>query len=552
VALALLVLGSSAAPARFLPGGGSASSGSVTNVIAAAITNENVPPSSSPGFQIGDLSATVTGGGPCTTCTWTMINTGSAAQGNGCGSQSNNFQVANFGSGAAHLEVLSSGLTARIWGATPTAVSSSSETYICAKATPAVGASYVFAFSIIVRAPMITSVSPRKVQYTLGVAQSIPLSATICWTNCHQGGSAPTPTFTLGSDAACTASGISISGSSLNLSSSYAGAGVCHIVVAATGANCAVLGYVTATPTTCNAAVNITQGAYVGPGDDSALAGLTWYVWAEPYAFSAAYAAAGGPIWKVIRESDQQPFTINALSNGDMDVATMATDCDTSICALDDPVDQSGNSPANDIPAWSNSHGSPPPVTIWHPIVLFNSINGSMPAYNSSNPNDRLLYNPTTYTGAGTTGTLGIVAQTISVPGSNSYLMAFNDGVTPGTFLYFPSSGNGGGAGVWVGPHNFTGGTGIQDTAPAAGAFHSIIATINGTSSILDADGNQTTGTLGTAAINKPAGIFGDFGGGSNTGNGVGFFILASVLTSTQLSVLCTYDQINFATSGSC
>ena len=75
------------------------------------------------------------------------------------------------------------------------------------KATPPVGASFTQPFSIMVGHPTFRAFGPLFVQYTTGVGQSVPLSTTICWTHCGGSGATPTVTYTLGTDAACTASG---------------------------------------------------------------------------------------------------------------------------------------------------------------------------------------------------------------------------------------------------------------------------------------------------------------------------------------------------------
>lgn len=569
VLLALLPEGS----ARFLgrAGGGASGGGGATNVIGIALTNENVPPSSPAGFVVGDFSATVVGGGPCTTCTWTMVTSGAPTGQGGpacTATSSNDFQLVPFGSGQAHLEVLNPSLTLRTFGSSNQFGSSN---FPCVQAAPAVGTPYTFAFSVMVRGPVFTSVSPRQIQYTSGIAKSVTLSSTMCWgtatTDCHQSGTAPTPTYTLGSDAACTAPGISISGTSLNLTTSYAGSGICHVTVAASGVTCPILGSNVATPTTCVVAIDIEPHAYVGPGDGSV--GMTWNLWGGLYCYNAA--SAGNPAITVIRESDQTFFTANCLSNGDVDIAGLANFCMDAICyAGDSPshnaiVDQSGNSPANDMHAWADLAVNGSPLTIWRPVLTWNGINGVMPFWPTDNGTDHFFQDFVSYTGSGTTGTVETVGEEYNAATNiNQYMVQFNGTTNPVTYLYFTctisgSCGATGGVGLYVGTAaGVTAGPNIVCHAPAAGAFHSVMAAIGGTGagqSTLAADGVLTTGTVSTVpSLTKQLGWNGGPGGGSTTGGAAELGIASTVANSTQLGQLFAIHQRIYGMSalGSC
>jgi hypothetical protein len=89
---------------------------------------------------------------------------------------------------------------------------------------------------------------------------------------------------------------------------------------------------------------------------------------------------------------------------------------------------------------------------------------------------------------------------------------------------------------LYVGPEA-GGGSSISGTA-IYGVAHSLIAVVNGTSSILDVDGVQTAGTLSTASFVKPAGLCGDFGGGSCVGYSAGAEVNPNIPSPTQLTSL--------------
>ena len=494
-----------------------------TPVISVAITNENVVPGSSVGTAIGTLSAKVTGGGNCNNCTWSMVNTGFSSDTVQCGTSSNNFQVVSAGGGTATLEVLNGSLTAGIYG--------QPLSFVCAEATPVSGAPYIFPFSVMARGNVFTSVEPLTVQYN-----SPPFTGTLATMSATVHGTASAPTFTVGGDAAC--SGLSFVGAALT-ASAYSGSGVCHITVSQAGVTCPPLGGGT-TPANCTAAVYISQGAYSGPGDVLP----SWRFWSQPYAYSAAYAASGGAIWNIIRERDQALFTINALSNGDMDYATLANDCDTSICYGVSLADQSGS--GNTMFSWEAVQ--PPSSTVAHrPVVYFNIANGVLPGWSNSNATDRFWWNPTAYTGTGTTGVIETVANQ-NVGALGGYHVTLNSAGTlsnPVTRLFYPTNANT--AEIYVGPDNGMGGSNIIATA-TDGQFHSELAVINGSSSILDVDGVQNTGTLLTASFAKPFGIGGDFGGGSLTGFETGAGVNENVPSSGQVTGLCQILQNHFGT----
>jgi hypothetical protein len=518
----------------------SAVSGASTNVIAVATTNENVLPNSAAGTVIGQLSATVTGGGPCTTCTWTMVTSGTPTGQGGpaCGVTSNDFQVANLGGGLANFEVLNPAIGPQTYGGPP-----ASKTFPCVEATPAVGSPYVIALSVMVRGTVFTSVSPRTVNYTPGTTSGTTI-ATLSGT-VHNGSFAGS-SLSLGGDPMC--SNISVSGLNLQAATTLtAQIGVCHITVSQAGVTCPILGYITATPTTCSVPVLIEPSPYIGPGD--AFPG--WTAWGGPWAYSAAYATSGGPIWTVIRERDQQLFTINALSNGDMDLTTLANDCDTSICYMKTETSQAGNSPANDLFAYADRPGGGSPLTIWRPIVLFNCMNGVYPCKSNSNGSDRFMANRTTFNGSGATGLIEAAAEAFSIGSIFDQVAVFND-INPAspdtTKLQFSSTA--GQVNLYVGPDNNSGTPIVASTT--AGAFHGFLGVVNGSSSVLDVDGTQTTGTLVTANLQLPYEWGGSYGGGSLTGNEEEDGINYNITTSLQLQQLCQIQQYHVGFTGTC
>jgi hypothetical protein len=543
------------------------SSNPTTNVTAVSLTNENVVPHAPIGTIVGDLSATVTGGGPCTNCTWTFTTTGrpTGQPGPGCGpGGASHFQLVDAGGGVAHLEVLDPNLTPQIFGSPPATVN-----YVCVTATPSVGSLYTIAFAIIIRAPSFTSVMPLSVQYTSGNSEIIPLVATMCWTDCGQSLPAPTPVYTLGTDAACSP-GLSISGQNLVIDASYAGSGVCHITASASGVICPTLGYLTPTPVNCSVPIYLTEGSYVGPGDalyPNGATGLSsWTVFNLPYAFSSACAASGCPIWKIIRERDQRVFTINTLLNGDMDITTLANDCDTSMCYIDTEYDQSGNSPANDILAWADTFGYGCPVSPWtgsvvptgcplqpqRPIIYFNALNGVFPGLTNSNGADRFVRNSTTYNGSGSVGTMG----TVALYTSGGYVLNFNTTSTASTDSTYlgVSAPN---AYLYVG--NNLGVTGIYINNPmTANVFHDLQAIVDGSvtnGSLLNVDGVTVTGTFTTSplpSLVKPFAQGGGYGGGSLTGYLEGAWVSPMIASTLQLQALACFDYQHFGAGPPC
>jgi hypothetical protein len=537
------------------------------------LTNENVAPGASIGTVIGTWSATITGGGPCTTCTWSMVTSGTPTgqPGPGCSSVSNNFKVV--GSGAtATFEVAVSGLTQQVFGHPPFGSAGSP----CVMATPAVGSSYTWAFSVMVRGPTFTSIEPLTVQYTPGITAG-NLVATMSGT--VHSGSFASSSLSLGGDTMC--GNIAVSGLNLVVASGKTlttQAGVCHVIVSQSGVNCSALGSLTATPATCTAAVMIEPSSYIGPGDvtyANGAAGLPWTKWSEPYAYSAAYAAPGThPIWTVIRDKDgpnSTYFTAVALSNGDMDLAGLANFCDTSVCLIaDNPntsvagePDQSGHSPANDVHAWADlpGHGCPSncPVTIWRPQIVFNAINGVMPMKTNDNGTDQFSQDIATYNGSGTTGTIETVAEAYSTGGIYQTLATLNDidtAAPDSTRLEFTSTvGN---AQLYVGPDNYTGGTAITATNATAGAFHSFLGVANGTTtngSLIEVDGVAVTGTFPSSPapdLILPFYEGGGPGGGSLTGLISGSGVSPNAATTPQLQALCQFHQQHFGTGGTC
>ena len=310
-------------------------------------------------------------------------------------------------------------------------------------------------------------------------------------------------------DAACTASGLSISGSNLVFSASYtvpnagSGGANCHITATAAGVATGMIGtggssYV--------ADVHISQGAYVGPGDatyPNGAAKLTWTNWTGPYAYSAAYATANGPAWLVQREGDGVFLTVNTLANGDMDFNNLAGFCDTSICYINLAFDQTGGSPSctvsapvNCMPTWGQATGAG--ITTRKPIVFFDAFDGTRVSGTNANSFDRGYWNPTAYNGSGTTGTLWIdPAEDSGLFGGPTIEM--NDSGTGSAHALQLSFTNGGGATLYVGPDSHVGGT--QMAAAATGTnVHSMIGVVNGASSVLKVDGAETVVTTGTLA----------------------------------------------------
>jgi hypothetical protein len=525
----------------------SAVGGAGTNVIGVALTNENVVPGASIGTQIGNWSATVTGGGPCTTCTWSLVTSGvpTGQPGPACTTNSNNVQLVPFGSGQVHMQAAVNTLTAQTYGPPP-----ASQGFLCITAMPAVGSSYTFAFSLMVRGNVFTSVSPRTVNYTPGTTSG----TTIATMSATVHGTTGTQTVSLGADTMC--GNLSVSGNNLVAATTLtAQVGVCHVTVAQTGVTCPILGYITATPTTCVVPVLIEPSVYVGPGD--VFPGDT--AWSGPYAYSAAYAATGGAAWTVIRESDQQTFVMDVLSNGDADIAGLATFCDTSICYMGSPTtsaetDQSGHTPANDLFAYADRPGGGSPLTVWRPVVLFNCVNGVYPCKSNSNGTDRFTVNRTTFNGSGATGMIEASAEAFAIGSIFQQVMVFNDtnGVSPDTTkLQFSSTA--GQVNLYVGPDNNSG-TPIVGTV-TANAFHGFLGVVNGASSILDADGTQTTGTLPgapTANMQLPYEIGGSYGGGSLTGNEFEEGINYNIPTSLQLQNRCKIQQYHVGFTGTC
>ena len=99
-----------------------------------------------------------------------------------------------------------------------------------------------------------------------------------------------------------------------------------------------------------------------------------------------------------------------------MDFNTLASDCDTSICYINLKYDQTGGSPsctvsapANCMPTWGQATGAG--MTTRKPIVYFDAFDGTRVSATNSNSTDRFDWNPTTYNGSGTTGTLWIDAM---------------------------------------------------------------------------------------------------------------------------------------------
>jgi hypothetical protein len=480
-------------------------------VTSVQLANENLPVGASTGTVIGALSAKVTGGGACVGCTFTMVNSGASSDGSlpiNCGASSNDFQVVTSGPDPVDLANLNVINTAQIYGQVDAL--SPLHSYICVKATPPSGTSWTQPFSIMVRNPTFTAFGPLFVQYTTGVGKTVPLSTTMCWTHCGGAGAQPTVTYVLGGDAACTASGLSISGSNLIFSTSYtvpnvgAGGANCHITATAAGVGTGMIG---TSGSSYVADVHISQGAYVGPGDATYPNGaskLIWTTWTGPYAYSAAYATAGSPVWYIQREGDQSFFTINALANGDMDFNTLATDCDTSICYVNLAFDQTGNSPsctvtspANCMPSWEQSTAPPLGITTRKPVVIFDVFDGTRLSPTNSNSTDRFLWNLSTYSGSGATGTLWIDAEENSSAfgGSVIEMAATGTGSNPYVQLGFVNTT---GAILYVGSNNHA--TAVSQMAAAASpaTLHSMIGVVNGVSSVLKVDGAETVVTIGT------------------------------------------------------
>lgn len=535
------------------PGGG----GPATNVISVALSNENVAPSAATGTPIATVSAKVTGGGNCNTCTWTMQTTGipTGQPGPSCTTASNNFQLVSLGGGQAQLQVLNNALTPQTFGAPP-----APNNFVCVKATPASGTSYLFAFSIMVRGNVFTSVTPLTVNYTNPTSSGThiaTMSATV-----H--GTAGTQTVTLGADTMC--GNLTVSGQDLVAGTTLTTQrGICHVTVAQTGVTCPILGYTVATPATCIVPVMIEPSPYIGPGDATyanGATGLAWTRFNEPYCFNALYASPGNnPVWTVIRERDQAYFTANCLTNGDMDIAGLAAFCDTSICyEADNPtgsnglVDQSGNSPANDLHAWADNPGQGNPLTIWRPVITWNAVNGVMPALSNSNATDRFNRNNSTYNGSGSTGTVETVAESNGATALAAQLLnwdAVNTGSTDETILQY-SKVPGGDACLYNGPDNASGVLVCSSGTAPTGAFHGVIGVVNGTTTngtqVIVDGGTAATGTFTTnPSLIKPNGQGGGFGGGSLTGYMTGSAVSPNGSpASNQLAALYCFQYQHF------
>jgi hypothetical protein len=495
--------------------GGTTSSGSQVP-LAVQIGGENLPVSAAAGYQIGPLAATLSGGAPCTSCTFSLVNSGASSDGSipiSCNAASNDFQVVSV-SGTPTLENLNVIASAQVYGqAGPL---SPTHGYICVKATGS-GGSFTQPFSIMVRNPTFTAFAPLTIQTTSSpfTGTLATLSTVMCWTDCGQGGSPPTVTYTVGGDAACT--GLSTSGASL-IATAYTGSGVCHITATAAGVNTGMLG---TSGSSYVAAVYIAAAPYVGPGDVA-----SWTVWVGPYCYSAAYAAPGtNPVVTVTRERDGATLTVKCLTSGDQDTIALANFLDTSIGYGTTFADQSGS--GNNMPTWGAANGSG--ITTRHPIAFFDAFNGAMFGFTNSNQQDRFWWSPSTYGGSGTTGSMEIVAyeNSSAFGGSIIEMAATGTGSNPVTQLQFVNTS---GSQLYIGPDNHTGGTSITGAGTPA-TLMCFMGVVNGASSLFRVNGTETTGTLATASLIKPLAFGGGFGGGSLEG-----FIEDAGVTSTLLS----------------
>ena len=284
--------------------------GTTTNVISVQLSNENLPVSAATGPSIGALSAKVTGGGACSGCTFSMVNAGASSDGSipiTCNAASNDFQVVvRPDQDLANLNVIN---TAQVYGQVADYLADP-QLYL-REGDPSdrgvVHAAVLASWSAIRPSPHLGRSSSSTRPGSANRCRSRPRSVgRIAAARCP-----PTVTYTLGTDAACTASGLSISGSNLVFSASYtvpnagSGGANCHITATAAGVATGMIG---TGGSNFVADVHISQGAYVGPGDatyPNGATGLTWTNWTGPYAYSAAYATAGSPVWPVQREGDQ-------------------------------------------------------------------------------------------------------------------------------------------------------------------------------------------------------------------------------------------------------
>lgn len=243
-------------------------------------------------------------------------------------------------------------------------------------------------------------------------------------------------------------------------------------------------------------------GGYAGPGDVVSGAAGAYSCGA---AYSVAYAAGTGGLCDLQRSSDSATCTIKAATSGTADLtgtycsgATVSSFCGASggHCLVVDFIDQSGNSRT----MISTFAGTSYPLLVFNytnslPCVQFASSAWAATAVfsmpNTSQPQTMSIVTLTAGTGAGT---------------PPNYMTARDNGGNVGPSIYAPTSTTVAAyAGNELGPVTVT------------AALHAVLAVYDGTSSVLNVDGAETTGDVGTQVTATEVSLSSDVVGTSGT-----------------------------------
>jgi hypothetical protein len=226
----------------------------------------------------------------------------------------------------------------------------------------------------------------------------------------------------------------------------------------------------------------IATSSYAGPGDVVASAAAWWGL----RAYNAAYATGSNPAIDIVKGSDgTAPMTINILSSGALDVAT--------ILALGYAVrvskiyDQSGHSIHLTQPTLSKM----PVLTIASsvPTMVFDGVDDFL----GGGAGAFTMTQPFTYSGVFTPNSAQANSDVISSQFSECDL-TFNNGTPVNAYMYA--------------------GTISAQVTCDIGSYHAVQALYNNTTSKLDVDGSNTTVSAGTGAPTSTSVALGSFASG--------------------------------------
>jgi len=230
---------------------------------------------------------------------------------------------------------------------------------------------------------------------------------------------------------------------------------------------------------------------YVGPGDT--YVGTPYMGFSCTRAFTVAYAAGAGSLCEVQRTSDNAKCTMKAATNGYVDLATAYCNsntqtivqfCNATTCGVDQAFDQTGNT----------RHLLQATQANQPPIVFSSSPTGTLPVISCGNGSTTLLL----VTSGTLTQNQPLTTFAVSIITSNAVQGGLIGDVNGGVLL-LASNGT-------ANTIRLAAAVAVTKGSVTDNSWHALGSLASGASSILSADGSNTTGlSAGSTGISGQA-----------------------------------------------